>query len=355
MIRVGVNGYGTIGKRVADGIRLQPDMQLIGVAKTRPNFEAETAAQKGYPLYSAIPERSHQFTEAGLDLHGEVADLVDESDVIVDATPSGVGAENCSLYEAHDTPAILQGGESPDTVDESFVAQANYDDAVGADLLRVVSCNTTGLSRLLEPIDREYGVDKARATLIRRGGDPGETDRGPINDILPDPVTLPSHHGPDVQTIFPDVDIDTLGVTVPATLMHLHSVNLTLESAPSVAAIADLLSRQSRLFVVPPELSIDGTAKLKEFAKDAGRPRGDLWENCLWEESIAMEGNDLYLFQSIHQEANVVPENIDAIRALVGHKTAAESIALTNDRLGLNTTQQYTRSHQHGSPQPADD
>jgi glyceraldehyde-3-phosphate dehydrogenase (NAD(P)) len=54
----GVNGYGTIGKRVVDAIRLQPDMQLIGVAKTRPNYEAETAVQKGYPLYSAIPERS---------------------------------------------------------------------------------------------------------------------------------------------------------------------------------------------------------------------------------------------------------------------------------------------------------
>jgi glyceraldehyde-3-phosphate dehydrogenase (NAD(P)) len=67
-----------------------------------------------------------------------------------------------------------------------------------------------------------------------------------------------------------------------------------------------------------------------------------------------MEGNDLYLFQSIHQEANVVPENIDAIRALVGWKTAAESIALTNDRLGMDTGS-YTRSRQQGTPQPADD
>jgi glyceraldehyde-3-phosphate dehydrogenase (NAD(P)) len=127
--------------------------------------------------------------------------------------------------------------------------------------------------------------------------------------------------------------------------MHLHSVNITLDTAPSVAAVSDLLSRQSRLFIVPEQLAIDGTDKLKEFAKDAGRPRGDLWENCLWEESIAMEGNDLYLFQSIHQEADVVPKNIDAIRALVGDKTAAESIALTNDRLGMDTTQPYARSN----------
>src|SRR6056297_3008115 len=88
MIRVGVNGYGTIGKRVADAVRLQPDMELIGVAKTRPNFEAETALRKGYSLYSAIPERSHRFTDAGMELDGTVEDLAGESDVIVDATPA---------------------------------------------------------------------------------------------------------------------------------------------------------------------------------------------------------------------------------------------------------------------------
>jgi len=42
MIRVGENVSGTIGKRVADGVRLQPDMELIGVAKPCPNYEAET-------------------------------------------------------------------------------------------------------------------------------------------------------------------------------------------------------------------------------------------------------------------------------------------------------------------------
>ena len=31
MIRVGVNGYGTIGKRVADAVAPQPDMRLVGV------------------------------------------------------------------------------------------------------------------------------------------------------------------------------------------------------------------------------------------------------------------------------------------------------------------------------------
>ena len=356
MIQVGVNGYGTIGKRVADAVAAQPDMQLTGVAKTRPNYEAETAVRKGYPLYAAVPDRAERFREAGIDLAGEAEDMVMTSDVIVDTTPSGIGADNLELYERYDTPAIFQGGEDGSLVDTSFNARANYDDATadGVESVRVVSCNTTGLSRLLAPLREAYGVEKARVTLVRRGGDPGQTSRGPINDILPDPVEIPSHHGPDVNTIFPDVDIDTLGVKVPATLMHLHSVNVTLEAEPSVGEVRELLSAEPRLFLVPEETGIDGTGKLKEFAMDTGRPRGDLWENCIWEDSVSMEGDDLYLFQSIHQESDVIPENIDAVRALLGREDRETSMATTDETLGVGLESLFDGRRQRVVPKGDD-
>ena len=336
MIRVGVNGYGTIGKRVADAVRAQPDMAVVGVAKTRPNFEARGAVEKGYDLYAAIEERKPLFGEAGIDLAGDVEDLIDASDVVVDACPSGVGADNASLYEEYDTPALLQGGEDADVVDASFNARSNFAEATGTDLVRVVSCNTTGLSRLIAPLRETYGVEKVRATLVRRGGDPAQSGRGPINDILPNPVTLPSHHGPDVNTIFPDLAIDTLGLKVPATLMHMHSVNVTLEDGPTAEAVRDLLESERRTFVIPEWMDLDGAGAIKEYAQDAGRPRADIWENCIWGESITVEGNDLYLFQAIHQESDVVPENVDAIRAILGEADAEESMATTDEAMGLD-------------------
>ncbi|WP_254762706.1 type II glyceraldehyde-3-phosphate dehydrogenase [Natrinema marinum] len=335
MQQVAINGYGTIGKRVADAVRAQPDMEVLGVAKTRPNFEAETAIEKGFSLYAAVEEREELFEEAGLEIAGPVEDLVAEADVVVDATPSGIGAQNKALYEDHDTPALYQGGEDADLVDMSFNARSNFAEAVDADHVRVVSCNTTGLSRVIAPLREEYGVEKVRATLVRRGGDPGQTGRGPINDILPNPVTIPSHHGPDVETIFDDLDIDTLGMKVPATLMHMHSLNVTLSEEVDAAEVRDLFADESRLFLIPERMDIDGSGKLKEYALDAGRPRGDIWENCIWEESISTVGDDLYLFQGIHQESDVVPENVDAIRAVTGSADAEESIETTNETLGI--------------------
>ncbi len=335
MIRVGINGYGTIGKRVADAVRDQPDMDVVGVAKTRPNYEAEQAVERGYDLYAAIEDRAHQFSEAGIEAAGLVDELVATSDVVVDATPSGIGAQNRSLYEEYDTPAIYQGGEDADVADVSFNARSNFDEAVDADHVRVVSCNTTGLSRLVAPLREAYGVEKVRATLVRRGGDPSQTGRGPINDILPNPISIPSHHGPDVQTIFPDLDIDTLGLKVPATLMHMHAINVELAAEPDADEVRDLLGEQSRITVVDEDLGIEGTGQLKEWALDRGRPRGDLWENCLWGESVTTEGSDFYCFQAIHQESDVVPENVDAIRAVTDSADAAESVATTNDALGI--------------------
>jgi len=335
MIHVGVNGYGTIGKRVADAVGAQPDMAVAGVAKTSPNFEAGVAADRGYRLY-APAERTGAFREAGFDVAGTVDDMIDRSDVVVDATPSGIGAENKSRYERHDTPALFQGGEDADVGEASFVARANFDDARGADYVRVVSCNTTGLSRVFAPLDDSYGIDRARVTLVRRGGDPGQTDRGPINDTIPNPISVPSHHGPDVKTVLPDVQVDTMGMKVPTTLMHTHAVNVTLESEPDTAEVRDLLEEESRVFVLPEGLGVDGAGKLKELAMDAGRPRGDCWENCLWEESLTVEGDELYFFQAIHQEADVVPENVDALRAVTGLADREESMELTDETLGID-------------------
>ncbi len=335
MIQVAVNGYGTIGKRVADAVAAQPDMEVLGVAKTRPNYEARGAVDRGYDLYAAIEDRADRFAEEGIEIAGLVDELVAGADVVVDACPSGVGEANLELYAEHGVPALLQGGEDADAVDVSFNARANYEAAEGADAVRVVSCNTTGLARLVAPLEEAYGIEKVRATLVRRGGDPAQSGRGPINDILPNPVELPSHHGPDVNTIFPDLAIDTLGLKVPATLMHMHSVNVTLEAEPAADEVRELLAGEDRLFLIDGSYDIDGSGALKEFALDAGRPRGDLWENGIWADSVSMEGHDLYLFQAIHQESDVVPENVDAIRAVLGAAGREESMRTTDEALGV--------------------
>ena len=145
-VRVGVNGYGTIGKRVAYAVSRQDDMELIGVTKTKPDFEAYLAKEMGIPVYAASDGFIQRFEKAGFDVAGTLNDLLEKADVIVDATPGGMGAKNKTLYEKAGVKAVFEGGEKASVAEVSFVAQANYEKALGKDYVRVVSCNTTGLS-----------------------------------------------------------------------------------------------------------------------------------------------------------------------------------------------------------------
>jgi len=333
MIRVGVNGYGTIGETRRGRGRAQPDMELVGVTKTSPDYGAEVALRRGYDLYAAIDDRAAAFEDAGLAIAGSLGDLLDAVDVIVDCTPAGIGERNRPIYEAHDTPAIYQGGEDAAIADASFNARASG--AIGdAGSLRVVSCNTTGLSRLLAPLDEAYGIEKARVTLVRRGGDPSDRSWSDKRRSA-GPGDGPSHHGPDVNAILPDVDIDTAALKAPVTGMHTHSVNVTLEREPTTAEVRELLREETRLFLIPERAGIDGAGALKDYASDLGRDRGDLWGELHLGGVDKRRGRDLYLFQNVHQEADVVPENVDAIRALATDISREESVARTNEALGV--------------------
>ena len=70
---------------------------------------------------------------------------------------------------------------------------------------------------------------------------------------------------------------------------------------------------------------------------DAGRPWGDMYEVALWEDMLKVEGDELFYAYVVDNQAIVIPETIDAIRALTGIEESAEkSIVKTNESLGIN-------------------
>ncbi|AXI25079.1 type II glyceraldehyde-3-phosphate dehydrogenase [Methanofervidicoccus sp. A16] len=337
MVKVLINGYGSIGKRVADAVAKQKDMEVIGVTKTKPDFEARLAIEKGYKLYTAIPERKSLFEEKGIEIEGTIFDVIEEADIVVDCTPGGVGKENLKMYKEYKVKAILQGGEKAQYVEDNFNVLWSYDRCYGRDYVRVVSCNTTGLCRILYAIDSVTDIVKVRAVLVRRGADPNDVKRGPINAIVPNPPTLPSHHGPDVVSVIPELEgkIFTSAVVVPTTLMHMHTV-MVETTGTTKEDILEGIERTPRVITVSAEEGLNSTATIIEFARDIGRMRYDLYEIAVWEESINVVDKEVFLMQAIHQESDVVPENIDCIRSMLEMvDDNIKSIEMTNKALGL--------------------
>jgi glyceraldehyde-3-phosphate dehydrogenase (NAD(P)) len=212
---------------------------------------------------------------------------------------------------------------------------ANYEAAIGAQFARVVSCNTTGLCRTLYPIKEKYGIENALGVMVRRSADPWDTKRGPINAIEP-VLKVPSHHGPDVQTVMPDLNIQTTAVKVPTTIMHLHSVVVKMKSQPTSQEIIQLWDETPRVVFVDSAEGIKSSAQIMEWAKDLGRKRGDLFEIVVWKDGVHVVGDTLYYYQAIHQESDVIPENIDCIRAMCEVETDKfKSLEKTDKAMGL--------------------
>ena len=336
-VRVAINGYGTIGKRVADAVAAQPDMKVVGVSKTRMGSEAYVAKARGYPLYIADPAKKSAFDAAGVPVAGFIDDMLMACDIVVDATPGGVGAANRALYEKHGVKAIWEGGEEHEVAGFSFNSSCNYKDAIGKQFARVVSCNTTGLCRLIHAVDEKFGVKHVTAVMIRRGADPHVIKKGPIDAVVLNPATIPSHHGPDVNSVLPEISIATMAVIVPTTQMHVHAITIELAQDATRDDICAIISAHPRLGLIKANTGIVSTAELKEFVMDLSRPRSDLWENGIFEASVSVVGKTLYLFQAIHQEADVVVETVDAIRAMTGLVTDPDvSIQMTNKALGFS-------------------
>jgi glyceraldehyde-3-phosphate dehydrogenase (NAD(P)) len=336
MINVAVNGYSVIGRRLADAVVSQPDMKLVGVSKVKADYKAMRAVEKGYNLYALNEKGAQTFASAGLKVAGTVDEMISKADIVLDASPEDTGLENRKLYEQFGKKAVFQGGEEHSTAGLSFVAQCNYELAKGRQFVRAVSCNTTGLCRVLHSLDEAFGVSKARVVIARRAADPDEVSKGPIDSVVLDPVSIPSHHGPDVNTVLPNFPVISMAIKVPTTHMHLHSLIVSLkDKSVNTQKVIEKFSKTPRLLFVTSKAGFKSTSHLIDMARDLGRSRNDIYESVVWEDSVKVIDDEVFFFMAVHQEAIVTPENIDAIRSMLGTHGRSESMAITNRSLGI--------------------
>jgi glyceraldehyde-3-phosphate dehydrogenase (NAD(P)) len=335
-IRVAVNGYGVIGKRVADAVAQQDDMTLSGVVDVVADWRSRIAVGRGMALYGATPEHAEAMHKTGLKVSGVLENLLDAVDVVVDCTPKRVAAKNVETYRRRGIKFIVEGGEKHSVAGHSFVAEANYASALGRDATRVVSCNTTSVVRTLTALKRAGLLRKARGTLLRRATDPWEShESGIMNTLVPE-AEIPSHQGPDAQTVDPELDVVTMAVKVPETLAHLHYWTVELTRPASKEEVIAAFRSSTRIALIRYADGLPALNAVKELMSDAGRPRADLYEVALWEDMLKVQDNELFYAYMVDNQAIVVPETVDAIRALTGADRDAEaSIAKTDAALKI--------------------
>lgn len=340
-IKVGVVGYGVIGKRVCDAVHVQSDMTLVGVADILSDAKIRVAQQKGYAMYCSVPSFAPKMEADGIKLEGMFEDFVKKCDVVVDCTPKGIPEKNMPLYKEHGVKVVVHGGEKHAKYGASFSTFTNYADNIGLDVTRVVSCNTTALSRTLAVVAQEFGIEDASVAIARRSADPLRTDRGPTNAVVP--VLGVSHHGPDVVTVMEELEgkIYSQAIAASFTLSHVHMVRIKLSRDITRDEAIAAFNAYPRIIVGKGKDGLQDSAQLVELYRDLGRPRYDRPEVFIWEETIDVspdaEGKPvLYYIMDVHMESIPIPECVDVLRALMGTESdAMKSVKKTDEAMGI--------------------
>ncbi|GAP41395.1 type II glyceraldehyde-3-phosphate dehydrogenase [Flexilinea flocculi] len=336
MIKVGVCGYGTIGQRLADGVALQKDMELIGVADVAPTLAIRALKEKGMPynLFLSVEDYRSDFEKLNIPVSGTMEEMVQKCDIILDATNAGVGAKNKEIYSKYEKKAIFQGGEKNSVADVFFHGYANYEKGIGKQFLKLTSCNTTGLIRAVDCLDRDYGIDRVAITIVRRVADPGDYHRGLTNALQIDKA--PSHQAVDLMTIMPHINATGILIHTPVTHGHIITVVATGKKKITKDMALKSFLNHDRIRVVKISDGFLGNSSFFKYARDLGNPRGDMYEIGLWEDSIVETGDDIMFAINIPQESVTIPETVDGIRAACEMQTnRLEGVAKTNEYLGI--------------------
>jgi len=87
-VKVAVVGYGVIGQRLADGVALQKDMELVGIVDAGITLSVMALKEKGMPydLYAATEAAAEAFKAAGIECKGSIEDLLAKVDIALDST-----------------------------------------------------------------------------------------------------------------------------------------------------------------------------------------------------------------------------------------------------------------------------
>jgi glyceraldehyde-3-phosphate dehydrogenase (NAD(P)) len=309
---------------------------LVGVVDLAPTLAVRALHESGmaYDLYLVDPARKPEFDALGIPVAGTMDDLLEQIDVALDATPGGIGAKNKLQYEKHGVKAIFQGGEKDEIADVFFHGYANYEKGLGQSFLKLTSCNTTGLIRAVDALDRAVGVEKVAITIVRRVADPGDTHRGLTNVLMMD--TVPNHQAVDLMTIMPHVDATGFLVHTPVTHGHIITIVATPKKSISKESLFGIFQEHPRIRVVRIADGFSSNAALFKYARDLGNKRADMYEIAVWDESWGTSGKDMLFAINIPQEAVTIPETVDGIRAAMEMQTdRLEAVGLTNEYLGL--------------------
>ena len=345
MKKVFVNGYGSIGSRITQFIKDDPEIQILGVGKYSPDAKVQEAISNGFNVY--VP-KSKESNFKKFNISGDIETVLDDCDLVIDASPCCHGFKNkIDLYEPKNLMAIYQGGESITgenaVSDLLFNSRVNYSDAFEKRHVMQGSCNVTGMGRILEPLRKTFGdsIKRFDVTLVRRWADIEQTDED-VTDTIE--LTESPHHGDDVKSYFgKDSPLFVRAIKVPTRQMHLHIMDIRFNgNTPSVDEFHNIFKNEYGVVTL---WTAKGTKDIRDFAEKLDFSFKDTNMIHIHANMTQKIDDTIQIMYSDDQTGIVIPENHLLMQAMLFEKSYEESSLHTEKLFNMSEKKQLLESN----------
>ncbi|MGQ0771449.1 MAG: type II glyceraldehyde-3-phosphate dehydrogenase [Nitrososphaerota archaeon] len=320
MKKVFVNGYGSIGSRIAQFIKDDPEIKIVGVGKFSADDKVNDAIARGFDVF--VPEKSMSSFK-NYKIKGSIEAALNDCDIVIDSAPGGTGYTNKKeLYEPRGVMAIYQGGESvfggERVSDLLFNSRVNYKEAFDKKHVMQGSCNVTGMGRILQPLREKYSSRILRfdAILVRRWADLEQTDK-----TVPDTVewTPNPHHQDDVKHYMgKETPLFIQAIKVPTRQMHVHMMSIRFkDAAPSPSEILEIFKDEYGIATL---WTAKGTKQIRDAAESMKFSFKDTNMVHIHANMLETISDTVKLVYSDDQTGIVIPENHILMQAMLFQK-----------------------------------
>lgn len=336
-IPVALFGFGSQGRRIAQAIAMQRDIEVVGVALNRPDPSAHLAYMTKHKIYCTEPRKIRAFEKVDLPVEGSVDSLLSEVKLVVDCAPSGVGKQNKEgYYEKSKVKVIFQAGEDPAIADiPAFFSDLDFEKARKARSVRIASPLAVSVARILLPLARRFGAEDASCVMVRAGSETMRAQLGPVDTIVPERFSSLDRARWELTQLLSGLSLALSSVRVPSILYDVQLVFAKLTVSATVVDVLEILAKTSGIWVALGESGLSSTDSIFEFVRRVRPSSADMYEVCVWKEQVVVNDNVLMITQAIDPHSVHIPEVIDAIRALTTGISKEKSRRLTDDGLNL--------------------
>ncbi len=330
LVRVFINGYGNIGRRLASALSVDKEIQFVGVAKYTVDDKVMEALDNHYNVF--VPkEMIGAFKDKGYSVTGAVEEAVGQSDVVIDAAKEGAGYDNKkSLYEPMKKPAIFQGGENRHgeraVADMIHNSRVNYSKAAGRTYVIQGSCSVSGVGRVMQPLIEKFGkrIMRYDVELIRRWADLEDTKA--VKDSIE--WDRNPHHQDDVKDFIPGANLYVDAFKVPSRMMHLHQMLVRFsDRAPTKDEILECFRSEFGVAIIS---SAKGTGDVRKKALELGFAHGDTNMVHIHQDILRVQDDTVKIGYSDDQTGMVIPENHLLLQSMVFRRPREEALKRTD-------------------------